>query len=94
MNELKNQGLFGLDDTDDDVFDQAFGNAPIGDLGDTAAAVGDITADTGVPQEAPGLDLERASLAAAIVRETVRRVRLLTVAVVAIVLYLVLKEAK
>lgn len=83
MNRIGNSGCFG-----------AATNNPIDDIREAEAAVTDIVADAGTPETpVTEYDLATANAMAGIVGEYVRRVRLLTYAVVAIALYLVLKEA-
>lgn len=68
---------------------------PIDDLNEAREAVADIIDSDTVENPAPCVQDPSASLAAAqVIGMTVRRVRLLTWAVVAIAVYLVLKEVK
>ncbi len=68
---------------------------PIDDIDEARKAVADIIGSDTVENPAPCVQDPSASLAAAqVIGLTVRRVRLLTWAVVAIAVYLVLKELK
>lgn len=77
------------------VFGASQPNETIDDLNEVKTAVDDIIDDPEVETETPNVeyDLEKAQLAAGIVQAYIKRVRLLTIAVVAIVLYLVIKES-
>ena len=90
------KGIFGLDDETSGIFDFAPEPDPIGDLEGVGDALSDITNTQGNPAEDGGQQVNVAVLqsVAGIVLEYSRRLRLLTYAVVAIAIYLVLKEAK
>ena len=90
MKKTSTDVFLGFADNDD-IFgpDQTIDN-----IEGVAGVVADIveTTDPEEPEPTVQYDLEQVQLAAGIVREYIRRTRLLTIAVVAIVLYLVLKE--
>ena len=83
MNRYTQSGCFGSPDT----------NGPIDDLEDVAETVGDIAGGTpGTPGTVNTSDVEAFEASIAVLAEYLKRVRVLTWAVVALALVVILRE--
>ena len=93
MNKTPNNDWLGCND--DDVFGIGVEPQHIDDIDEVNEVVEDLTEepDSTKPEDAIQFDVEKVQLVGGIVHEYFRRQRLLTIAVIAIVIYLVLKEA-
>lgn len=90
---MRKQSNAWLDNVSDNEFITANETPQLNDIDEVTKVVEALTEDP-EPETTVQYDMEKAQLAAGIVSEYIRRTRLLTIAVVAIALYLVIKEIK